>query len=100
MVSAPVELSLTRETMDALLSTAEASIRQIFEAPGLAELSEGGMLTGAGGGGFALLVSREDADVELKKRLGQLKERKPYGRSAVVDYRLNRRGLHLEERPV
>jgi galactokinase/mevalonate kinase-like predicted kinase len=76
------------------------AIRQIFEAPGLAELSEGGMLTGAGGGGFALLVSREDADVELKKRLGQLKERKPYGRSAVVDYRLNRRGLHLEERPV
>ena len=55
------------------------------------------MLTGAGGGGFALLVSREDADVELKKRLGHLRERKPYARSAVVDYRLNRRGLHLEE---
>ena len=73
------------------------AIRRIFEAPGLAELSEGGMLTGAGGGGFALLVSREDADVELKKRLGQLKERKPYGRSAVVGYNLNRRGLHLEE---
>jgi len=73
------------------------AIRQIFEAPGLAELSEGGMLTGAGGGGFALLVSREDAEVELKKRLGHLRESKPYARSAVVDYRLNRRGLHLEE---
>ena len=71
------------------------SIQRIFEEEEFASLSEGGMLTGAGGGGFAIIISREGAREELVRRLGALTARKAFANSGVVDYRLNRTGLNL-----
>ena len=73
------------------------AIQHLFETPELSSLSEGGMLTGAGGGGFAIIVARDGAGEELKERLASLAERKPYIGSGVVEYRLNRTGLQLTE---
>ena len=70
-------------------------IQHLFESPELSSLSEGGMLTGAGGGGFAMFVARDGAGEELRERLASLAERKAYGGSGVVEYRLNRAGLQL-----
>ena len=75
------------------------ALRHLFEAPELAELSAGGLMTGAGGGGFALIIAREGAGGQLRQRLGQLKERPQYANSAVVDYRLNSHGIQLTEEP-
>ena len=75
------------------------ALRHLFEAPELAELSAGGLMTGAGGGGFALIIAREGAGGQLRHRLGQLKERPQYANSAVVDYRLNSDGIQLTEEP-
>jgi galactokinase/mevalonate kinase-like predicted kinase len=73
------------------------AIQYLFEAPELAELSEGGMLTGAGGGGFGLIVAREGCTDELRRRLDQLKKQAAYARSGLVDYRLNADGLRLDD---
>lgn len=73
-------------------------IRQLFEAPRLRQHCEGGLLTGAGGGGFALLICREGQALALKGELGQLRHLPGYERSRVVEYRLNQTGLRLGER--
>ncbi len=73
------------------------AIQRLFEAPELRSLCEGGMLTGAGGGGFALLVCREGKGGELREQLGQLRAGAEYRRSGVVEYRLNRIGIRLTE---
>ncbi|MBI2504319.1 MAG: hypothetical protein HYW07_13925 [Candidatus Latescibacteria bacterium] len=73
-------------------------IQQLFEEPQLSQLCEGGLLTGAGGGGFALLICREGQASALKERLRQLRRRPGYEQSGVVKYRLNRTGLRLSER--
>jgi uncharacterized protein YjhX (UPF0386 family) len=44
-----------------------------------------------------LLIAREGEEEGLRECLKKLKDQRAYARSAVVDYRLNRRGLHLEE---
>ena len=75
------------------------ALQHLFGAPELVELSAGGMMTGAGGGGFALIVAREGASERLRQRLGNLKERAQLARSAVVDYRLNSDGIRLTEEP-
>lgn len=69
----------------------------LFEDPKLSDLSEGGTLTGAGGGGFALLIAKEGAEPRLRQQLARLQERQPYARCTVVNYRLNRTGLQLGE---
>ncbi|MEE2659767.1 MAG: hypothetical protein VX733_14760 [Candidatus Latescibacterota bacterium] len=73
-----------------------SDIQQLF-AGEVAELIEGGMLTGAGGGGFALLVSKEGEEQTLRRCLHQLRGHKAFARSRVVDYRLNRLGLQLDD---
>ncbi|MCC7262691.1 MAG: hypothetical protein IT369_09240 [Candidatus Latescibacteria bacterium] len=73
-------------------------IRQLFEEPRLCQHCEGGLLTGAGGGGFALLICREGQASALKEALRHLRQVPGYERSGVVDYRLNRTGLRLSER--
>lgn len=72
-------------------------IRQLFEAPELRALCEGGMLTGAGGGGFGLLICREGKAQELREQLRRLRQHPGYGRSGVLEYRLNRTGIRLVE---
>jgi len=72
-------------------------IWQLFSAPHLRRHCEGGMLTGAGGGGFALLICREGQLAALKEELGRLRQLPGYEGSGVVDYRLNRSGLRLGE---
>ena len=39
-------------------ATTEA-LQYLFENPQISDLTEGGLITGAGGGGFALLITRE-----------------------------------------
>ena len=73
------------------------TIQYLFESEELSSLSEGGLLTGAGGGGFAIIIAREGVADELRRRLGNLAARQAYAASGVVAYRLNRTGLHLNE---
>ena len=72
------------------------AIQQLFEPP-LSDLTEGGTLSGAGGGGFGLLVSREGEEERLRECLGKLSDQRAYARSAVVAYRLDATGLQLTE---
>ena len=74
------------------------AIQQLFEPP-VSDLTEGGTLSGAGGGGFGLLVSREGEEERLHACLRKLRDRRAYARSAVVAYRLDATGLQLTEKP-
>ena len=74
------------------------AIQHLFEAP-VADLIEGGTLTGAGGGGFGLLIARSGEEDSLRECPHKLKEKRPFSRSAVVDYQLDAKGLQLTERP-
>ena len=73
------------------------TLQYLFEAPELTEVCEGGLLTGAGGGGFALLICPEGAAEELKARLSRFREQRAFAGSRVVEYRLNKTGLKLTE---
>ena len=73
------------------------TLQYLFANPRLAELSEGGLITGAGGGGFALLIAREGQEMELRKALNDLRKMAPYAKSSVVSYSLNHTGIHLGE---
>ncbi len=74
------------------------ALRLLFEAP-LSDLHDGGLLTGAGGGGFALLIAREGEEDRLRECLSRMKDQRAYAGSAVVEYRLNRTGLQLDAHP-
>ena len=69
------------------------AIRFLFESPALREVMEGGLLSGAGGGGFALLVAVEGEAEELRKRLRNLHRKKAFTASRVVGYSLNKTGI-------
>ena len=71
-----------------------ATIQQLFEPP-VADLIDGGTLTGAGGGGFGFLVARDGDEEALRQALRRLRDQRGYGRSSVVDYRLDATGLRL-----
>ena len=73
------------------------AIKFLFESPALREVTEGGLLSGAGGGGFALLVAAEGSSEELRKRLRNLRRKKAFAGSRVVGYRLNKTGIRLCE---
>jgi galactokinase/mevalonate kinase-like predicted kinase len=73
------------------------TLQYLFEAPAIAGLTEGGLLTGAGGGGFALLIAKEGQDHELRDCLNKLRKSAAYARSRVVAYGLNRTGIQLRE---
>ena len=74
------------------------AIGQLFEPP-VSDLTEGGMLSGAGGGGFGLLVSRDGEEERLRECLRKLRSQRAYVRSGVVAYRLDATGLRLTESP-
>jgi len=73
------------------------ALQYLFETPKLRDLSAGGLMTGAGGGGFALIVAKEGTRDELSRRLSKLTQRPQFARSAVVGYRLNSAGIQLFE---
>ena len=73
------------------------AIQFLFESPALREVMDGGLLSGAGGGGFALLVAAEGGSDELRKRLHNLRRNKAFAASRVVGYRLNKTGIRLCE---
>ena len=73
------------------------ALQYLFEAPELAKVIEGGLITGAGGGGFALLIAKEGKIQQAKKVLDALRKKQDYARSGVVEYRLNATGIELSE---
>jgi len=75
------------------------ALRLLFESP-LSDLHDGGLLTGAGGGGFALLIAKEGEEDSLRECLSRMKDQRAYTGSAVVDYRLNRTGLQLDSQSI
>ena len=50
------------------------ALQHLFENPQIADLTEGGLLTGAGGGGFALLIAAEGQAAALRARLDKLSQ--------------------------
>ena len=71
------------------------ALQHLFENPQIADLTEGGLLTGAGGGGFALLIAADGQAAELRARLDKLRQRAAFAKSRVVSYQLNAQGIHL-----
>ena len=71
------------------------ALQHLFENPQIADLTEGGLLTGAGGGGFALLIAAEGQADKLRARLDKLRQHAAFANSRVVSYQLNAQGIHL-----
>ena len=71
------------------------ALQHLFENPQIADLTEGGLLTGAGGGGFALLIAAEGQAAALHARLDKLSQHAAFAKSRVVSYQLNAQGIHL-----
>ena len=71
------------------------ALQHLFENPQIADLTEGGLLTGAGGGGFALLIAAEGQAAALRARLDKLRQHAAFAKSSVVSYQLNAQGIHL-----
>ena len=59
--------------------------------------TEGGLITGAGGGGFALLVAKEGQADALCEGLNKLRKDAAFAKSSVASYRLNSQGILLSE---
>lgn len=72
-------------------------LQYLFESPDIKSLSDGGLITGAGGGGFALIIARHGYTNQLKDRLNSLKDESGYSNSRVVSYGLNSTGIKLTE---
>ncbi len=71
------------------------ALQHLFENPQITDLTEGGLLTGAGGGGFALLIAAEGQAAALRARLDKLRQRAAFAKSSVVSYQLNAQGIQL-----
>ncbi len=71
------------------------ALQHLFENPQITDLTEGGLLTGAGGGGFALLIAAEGRTAALCARLDKLRQRAAFAKSRVVAYQFNAQGIHL-----
>ena len=71
------------------------ALQHLFENPQITDLTEGGILTGAGGGGFALLIAAEGQAAALRTKLDKLRQRAAFAKSSVVSYQLNAQGIHL-----
>lgn len=70
-------------------------LQHLFENPQITDLTEGGLITGAGGGGFALLIAAEGRAAALRARLDTLRQRAAFAKSSVVAYQLNAQGIRL-----
>lgn len=71
------------------------ALQHLFENPQITDLTEGGLITGAGGGGFALLIAAEGQAAALRVRLDKLRQRAAFAKSSVVSYQLNAQGIQL-----
>ena len=71
------------------------ALQYLFENPQITDLTEGGLITGAGGGGFALLIAAEGRAAELRTRLDTLRQRAAFAKSSVVAYQLNAQGIQF-----
>lgn len=71
------------------------ALQYLFENPQITDLTEGGLLTGAGGGGFALLIAAQGKAAALRVRLDKLRQRAAFAKSSVVSYQLNAQGIQL-----
>jgi len=71
------------------------ALQHLFENPQITDLTEGGLITGAGGGGFALLIAAEGQAVALRTRLDTLRQRAAFAKSSVVAYQLNAQGIQF-----
>ena len=71
------------------------ALQHLFENSQVADLTEGGLLTGAGGGGFALLIAAEGQAAALRARLDKLRQHAAFTKSSVVSYQLNAQGIQL-----
>ena len=69
----------------------------LFEDPRIRDLTEGGLITGAGGGGFALLIAKDGRADALRAELNKLRKDAAFAKSSVASYRLNARGILLSE---
>ncbi|MHA1797425.1 MAG: GHMP family kinase ATP-binding protein [Candidatus Helarchaeota archaeon] len=67
----------------------EFLFKKLFDA----DLIDGGSMSGAGGGGFAILVSKNGKENELRTFLKELNLPK----SRIYNYKLNVKGIELEE---
>ena len=73
------------------------ALQYLFENPQISDLTEGGLITGAGGGGFALLITREGQRTALCERLNKLRKDQAFAKSSVVSYQLNAQGIQLRD---
>ncbi|MEW6753290.1 MAG: hypothetical protein AB1505_20260 [Candidatus Latescibacterota bacterium] len=73
------------------------TLQHLFTSPELTDVTTGGLITGAGGGGFALLVARRGCEDEVRTRLGRLRRIPEWAHSGVVAYALDRAGIQLDE---
>ena len=71
------------------------ALQHLFENPQITDLTEGGLLTGAGGGGFALLIAAEGQAAALRTRLDKLRQHAAFAKSSVVAYQLNAQGIQF-----
>ena len=71
------------------------ALQHLFENPQITDLTEGGLLTGAGGGGFALLIAAEGQAAALRARLDKLRQHAAFAKSSVVSYQLNTQGIQF-----
>ena len=71
------------------------ALQYLFENPQITDLTEGGLITGAGGGGFALLIAAEGQAAALRARLDTLRQRAAFAKSSVVAYQLNAQGIQF-----
>ena len=71
------------------------ALQHLFENPQITDLTEGGLITGAGGGGFALLIAAEGQAPALRARLDTLRQRAAFAKSSVVAYQLNAQGIQF-----
>ena len=72
-------------------------LQYLFEDPQISNLTEGGLITGAGGGGFALLIAKDGRADALREGLNKLRKDTAFAKSSVASYRLNAQGIMLSE---
>ncbi|MHA1270618.1 MAG: hypothetical protein ACTSPY_12570 [Candidatus Helarchaeota archaeon] len=81
-----------RKTIDP--SATNEKLEFLFKKVLKSNLSDGGLITGAGGGGFAVFIAKENKKHELIELLNNLNLEK---NSFVVNYKLNKQGITLKE---
>ena len=80
-----IDPSATNEKLDFIFNKLEKS-----------NLIEGGLITGAGGGGFAVLISKENKRTQLIETLNTINLKDSF----VANYELNKNGINLDVKKI